>query len=399
MQTVPNHAETVPLPCNIPIFEEPGAAINDICWQHSVPRQLFPLVPPSRTWYFKLIHWITHPILTRTTTLYYSPCAGPNASSIPTNGPFSRTRTARNGNTLSSPDFGDAIIKAVTHKLTRGRPYQRPILRFNPAVSRPVVHSLRAPSPRPSKAGLGLLVFPIEILCEMVRCMDVRSVIRFRQVNQRTREMVSSVAEYRHVAEFALDVVLALHRVELARHVCLMELHALSPHHRCLLRLRRVREASLFADDAASHASSCRRAASASCSSSSREFRAAKRYMGPSFRSPDMSVLIFPIPHDSDWTMLHLDNRQSPRYLLIDDFRRLRTQKHCGEGFNGDAARHLHVMAGHGRAALREPAVPAVHVGRLPCLGRGHWHAGSCSGARGTGRWSCSTRCCRGQKR
>lgn len=125
----------------------------------------------------------------------------------------------------------DAIMRTVTHPATYrwriGLSWNGPVLRFDAAVSDPVRQSLRTPFPRPSKTSLGLMNFPVEILCDIVRRLDLHALLKFRQVNQRAREIVSAVVEYRRVMEHALDAVLAFHRVGMASHVELMNLYAL----------------------------------------------------------------------------------------------------------------------------------------------------------------------------
>jgi len=125
----------------------------------------------------------------------------------------------------------DAIIQAVTqpaaYQPRPGLAWNGPVLRFDDAVSDPVRQSLRTPFPLQSKTSLGRMNLPVEILCEVVRRLDMRTLLKFRQVDQRAREIVSAVIEYRRVIEYALDAVLAFHRAEMASHVELRHLYSL----------------------------------------------------------------------------------------------------------------------------------------------------------------------------
>jgi hypothetical protein len=107
----------------------------------------------------------------------------------------------------------DAIIRVASYHRTD---YEKQVIHFPEGAHRGVQTSIRAAFSSPSsKPAAGLAPFerlPLEITQQICLDLDIQSCFRFRQVNCRAREAVSSIPAYRAVTELGLDCLAALLR-------------------------------------------------------------------------------------------------------------------------------------------------------------------------------------------
>lgn len=107
----------------------------------------------------------------------------------------------------------DAIIRVASYHRTDR---EKMVIHFLDGAHRGVQTSIRAAfSSQSSKPTAGLGAFdrlPLEITQQICLNLDVQSCFRFRQVNRRAREAVSSIPVYRTVTELGLACLAALLR-------------------------------------------------------------------------------------------------------------------------------------------------------------------------------------------
>jgi hypothetical protein len=111
----------------------------------------------------------------------------------------------------------NAIIDIVSY---HRRDHDMFIIRFNPADHQPVRESLLHPFLQLPNVGLGDLdLLPIELLHEICLTLDVQSLFHFRQLNRRSRQIVSALRQYQPVIEYGLDAFRALLKTGVAQHI------------------------------------------------------------------------------------------------------------------------------------------------------------------------------------
>ncbi|KAJ5735588.1 uncharacterized protein N7483_000713 [Penicillium malachiteum] len=107
--------------------------------------------------------------------------------------------------------------------------YKDPVLAviyYPPREYAAVSLSLANPFQRPSSNGLGSLDrLPLELLFKIFYSLDMRSLLKFRQANLISREMIHYLTQYDKIAVHALNPLCALLRTGLAVHVSLLEFY------------------------------------------------------------------------------------------------------------------------------------------------------------------------------
>jgi hypothetical protein len=126
----------------------------------------------------------------------------------------------------------DIIRVAAYHR----RDFDLAVIRFNMQEHEPIRRSMsqcfrRVPTGRPKM----LESLPIEILHEVCLLIDVASLLRFRQINLRTREVVSVLYEYRAITSHALGALCAVLRTGLAPRFTIRDLYTMLSTQNCLL--------------------------------------------------------------------------------------------------------------------------------------------------------------------
>ncbi|KAK3331501.1 hypothetical protein B0H66DRAFT_580271 [Apodospora peruviana] len=120
-------------------------------------------------------------------------------------------------------DQADDIVRVVGwHR----KDFSLCVISFDQREHSAVRDSIGSPFPRLSTpTHLGQLErLPLELIQDVLLCLDIRSLWRFRQLNLESRQMVNSLVAYRLVTSYALDVFCALLRTGLAAHVSLADL-------------------------------------------------------------------------------------------------------------------------------------------------------------------------------
>ncbi|KAJ5609634.1 hypothetical protein N7528_010201 [Penicillium herquei] len=100
------------------------------------------------------------------------------------------------------------------------------VIYFPPREHVAVCLSLANPFQRSTSTGLGLLDrLPPELLSNILYTLDMRSLLTFRQVNLRSREMVHYLTQYNKIAVHGLNLLCGLLRTRLAVHISLLEFY------------------------------------------------------------------------------------------------------------------------------------------------------------------------------
>ncbi|KAI3390739.1 hypothetical protein diail_8774 [Diaporthe ilicicola] len=76
---------------------------------------------------------------------------------------------------------------------------------------------------------------PLELISAICLLLDIRSALAFSQANRRSREVTSSIRQYRQLSEHALHCMWALFRTGLAAYTGVTTLHALLSTDRCAI--------------------------------------------------------------------------------------------------------------------------------------------------------------------
>jgi hypothetical protein len=124
------------------------------------------------------------------------------------------------------PEEEDALIKTLAyHRLD----YDLVVIRSPPHEHALVRHSILKAFPLPPLSSLGdLHLFPVEILSVICLRMDLATLFRFRQTNRFARRVISSLLQYRHITEHALEAFRATlrTRIGIQLHLTLPDIHA-----------------------------------------------------------------------------------------------------------------------------------------------------------------------------
>lgn len=108
----------------------------------------------------------------------------------------------------------DDIIRICTY---HRRDFDLAVTRLNPRVHDAVRDSLARPFNRPAVKTLGRMqALPVEILFEILLCLDLRSLFMFRQVNLRARQVASAVPGYQPLITHALQAICVILRTKIA---------------------------------------------------------------------------------------------------------------------------------------------------------------------------------------
>ncbi|KAJ5709149.1 hypothetical protein N7493_010483 [Penicillium malachiteum] len=100
------------------------------------------------------------------------------------------------------------------------------VIYFPPGEHVAVCLSLANPFQRSSSTGLGFLDrLPPELLSNILYGLDMRSVLIFRQVNVRSREVVHYLPQYNKIVVHGLNTLCGLLRTGLAVHISLLEFY------------------------------------------------------------------------------------------------------------------------------------------------------------------------------
>ncbi|KAM7209778.1 hypothetical protein V8F06_014839, partial [Rhypophila decipiens] len=100
----------------------------------------------------------------------------------------------------------------------------RSVIWFSPRHHTSIHSSIATPFPRAPQVGLGALGrLPLELLYEVLLCLDMRSIFKLRQTNLRSRQVVDSLRQYHLVVSHGLNLLCALLRTRLAIDVSLSD--------------------------------------------------------------------------------------------------------------------------------------------------------------------------------
>ncbi|OAA62439.1 F-box domain, Skp2-like protein [Niveomyces insectorum RCEF 264] len=117
----------------------------------------------------------------------------------------------------------DAILRVCSY---HRRDFDLVVVRSRPHEMKPVEASLQAAFGSSPTAELGLVDrLPPELLWMVLRALDVRSYVRFRQVNRRARVLATELFEYKLVARHGLEGLRGLLRAGLAHGFTVPDLH------------------------------------------------------------------------------------------------------------------------------------------------------------------------------
>jgi hypothetical protein len=123
-------------------------------------------------------------------------------------------------------DQTDDIVRvAAFHR----KDFALSVIWFSPREHAGIRPSIATPFPRTPVTELSLLgQLPLELLHEILLCLDMQSVYNFRQANLRSRQTVDSFHQYQMVVSHGLNLFCALLRTRLAPDISLSDFyHAL----------------------------------------------------------------------------------------------------------------------------------------------------------------------------
>lgn len=108
----------------------------------------------------------------------------------------------------------DAICQTAAY---HRRDYDLAVVWFVAREHADIRASIATPFPKSSDKGLGSLEkLPLELLYDVLVCLDMHSLFKFRQICLRSRELVDSLHRYQMVASHGLNAFCALLRTHLA---------------------------------------------------------------------------------------------------------------------------------------------------------------------------------------
>ena len=118
-------------------------------------------------------------------------------------------------------EHADAIIRiAAYHR----KDYSLSVIWFSPLEHAKIRQSISTPFQRDANNGLGALDrLPLELLYETLLQLDVYSLLKLRQVNLRSRQMIDSLKQYRMIASHGLNLLCVLLRTKLAIGISLLD--------------------------------------------------------------------------------------------------------------------------------------------------------------------------------
>lgn len=117
----------------------------------------------------------------------------------------------------------EAIVRTTAY---HRRDYCLSVIWFSPREHVDIRPSIATPFQRTSNVGVGSLDrLPLELLFDTLYRLDMHSLFRFRQINQRSRQMVDSLQQYQRVVSHGLNLFCALLRTRLAVHISLLDFY------------------------------------------------------------------------------------------------------------------------------------------------------------------------------
>jgi hypothetical protein len=115
----------------------------------------------------------------------------------------------------------DAIVRAAAYYR---RDYCLSVIWFSPREHVGIRQSIVTPFQRTSATGLGTLNrLPLELLHDILLCLDMHSLFKLRQTNLSSRQTVDSLNQYNVVVSHGLSLFCALLRTQLAIGVSLFD--------------------------------------------------------------------------------------------------------------------------------------------------------------------------------
>ncbi|KAJ5709147.1 hypothetical protein N7493_010481 [Penicillium malachiteum] len=89
-----------------------------------------------------------------------------------------------------------------------------------------IISSIAKPFPRTPSVGIGTLdCLPLELLLDTLCRLDIHSLLRFRQMNLRSRQTVDSLSQYQKIASHGLNLICALFRTRRAADIPLLDFY------------------------------------------------------------------------------------------------------------------------------------------------------------------------------
>ncbi|KAL2022239.1 hypothetical protein VTK56DRAFT_5849 [Thermocarpiscus australiensis] len=120
---------------------------------------------------------------------------------------------------VDGADNQDDIVRVCTY---HRKDYDLATVVVGPQTSSFIASSLQCPFPSVPIASMGSLSrLPPEIIYEVLRYMDIASILTSRQVNRHSRQVISTLPEYRVTTRYAVDALVALCKTKIASHFTL----------------------------------------------------------------------------------------------------------------------------------------------------------------------------------
>lgn len=129
----------------------------------------------------------------------------------------------------------ELIIRVTAH---HRKDLDEAVVTFDPGLLAKVHSWLQVPPPSAPEAGIPahLDQLPLEIACEVLRFLDVGSILDFRQVSRSSHRLVSTLPEYQAVTKHATNLILALSEMRLAFNFTLVDIQRVLATKNCSVR-------------------------------------------------------------------------------------------------------------------------------------------------------------------
>jgi hypothetical protein len=122
------------------------------------------------------------------------------------------------------PDQADAIVRASAY---HREDFDHAVIWFLPRTHSNVVTSLSSAFHEPTTSLGEFTRLPLELINEICLQLDILSLFKLRQVNNRARQVVNALLEYQIVTKHALNPLCALLRTRSASRVTLLDFYHL----------------------------------------------------------------------------------------------------------------------------------------------------------------------------
>ncbi|KAJ5609632.1 hypothetical protein N7528_010199 [Penicillium herquei] len=120
-------------------------------------------------------------------------------------------------------DHADAIVRITAY---HRRDFGLSVIWYSSREHVNIISSIAKLFQRTPSVGIGTLdCLPLELLLDTLCRLDIHSLLRFRQINLRSRQMVDSLSQYQRIVSHGLNLMCALFRTQRAADIPLLDFY------------------------------------------------------------------------------------------------------------------------------------------------------------------------------